>query len=139
MPTKSKRQNALVAPELTGEGPVIPVHIPLVMEEREELAAILNKPVFIKAWKNAELQRPPVFLTLADQSGPDGDNRAAKALCRIQGWDLHKAALLKQTQEVVPRVRVDVREFPDSGSLESDVARTLPKTPAKPIHPKSLK
>lgn len=139
MPTKSKRQNALVAPELIGEGPVIPVHVPFTMEERDELSAILSKPVFVKAWRNAEAQRPPVFLPTSEQIGRKGDNHAAKALCRLQGWELHKAALLRQTQEVVPRTRVELTEYPSSGSLEAEVARNLPKPVQKPTQPKSIK
>lgn len=128
MPKKLKRQNARGAPKLTEEKPGVPIYIPLVMEEREELAAILNKPVFIRAWNNAEIHRPPVFLTMADQEGRKGDNRAAKALCRIQGWELHKAALIKQTLEVARKTTVPPEEFPASASLEADIKRKLQST-----------
>lgn len=123
MPKKPKLPKKRVATALTEERPVFPAHVPLVMEDREKLVSILNEPVFIKAWNNAEMMKPPVFPGGPD--GPTADSREAKALARLQGWELHKAALIKQTLEVVPRKAIPTEQFPAAGSLEAEVQQKL--------------
>lgn len=110
------------------ESPVVPGYSMLVMEERDKLSLILNDPVFKKAWRNAEVQRPSAFPSGHETlfEGQFGDNRAAKQLARIQGWELHKAALLKQTIEIVPKKKANSEEYPPQGTLEADVKRSLP-------------
>lgn len=110
---------------MTEEKAAIPVRLPLVMEEREELIKLLNNPVFLKAWNNAELEKPPVFPGGIVPDGPAADSRDAKALARIQGWELHKAALIKQTLEIVPKKAIPTEQFPATGSLEAEVQRNL--------------
>ena len=110
------------------EGPVLPVYTPLIMEERDRLTVILSDPVFIKAWRNAEAYRPSLFPGDPEKhEGQFGDNRAAKQLARVQGWELHKAALIKQGIEVVPRKKAPPEEYPASASLEAQVAKSLTK------------
>lgn len=129
MAKKPKLQNARVATELTEERPKVPAPIPLVMEERDELTAILNNPVFIKAWRNAELFRPSPFPHATEHfEGEYGDNRASKQLARIQGWEMHKAALIKQTVEVAPKPRQLPDEYSDAGSMEAEMKRKLKST-----------
>lgn len=125
MPRKSKLQKPKVATSMTEEKAAIPVRLPLVMEEREELIKLLNNPVFLKAWNNAELEKPPVFPGGIVPDGPAADSRDAKALARIQGWELHKAALIKQTLEIVPKKAIPTEQFPATGSLEAEVQRNL--------------
>lgn len=127
MPAKTKLPKAPVAPVQAEELPGNPVHIPLVMEERDRLAAILKDPVFIKAWNNAEAVKPPIFPASPELfEGPLGDNRAAKALCRIQGWEMHKVALRKQAIEVPQKAAPNTDHYPDSGTLEAEIKKTLP-------------
>lgn len=99
------------------------------MEERDRLSVLLNDPVFIKAWNNAEAVAPPLFPQTADQfDGQFGDANAAKALARKQGWEMHKAALLKQTKEVQQKNPAAQQEYPDSGTLEAEIKSRLPKS-----------
>ena len=127
MPKKTKLPNARVATALIEERPAFPKITKLVMEERDRLIEILNDPVFIKAWNNAEAQKPSVFPLGSEQfEGQFGDNRAAHALHRIQGWELHKAALIKQTLETVPAKKANPEEYPEAGKLENEIARTMP-------------
>lgn len=128
MPSKSKRRNARVAPELIETRPEVPTYAPLQMEERDELAAILRNPVFIKAWMNVECSRPSAFPRMdAKFEGEHGAYHAASALYRIQGWELHKAALIRQSLEVAQKSAAPKDEYSDSGSLEAEVARSLAK------------
>ncbi len=104
----------------------MPVYTQLVMEERERLASILNDPVFVKAWNNAELSKPSCFHgDPAYFDGQFGDNRAAKTLHRIQGWELHKAALIRESVEKVKRSIAPPEEYPDSGTIEAQLQRKL--------------
>ncbi len=136
MAKKTKLPSARIATEprkkprdLIEEKPAVPRFLPLDMDEREKLASFLTDPVFIKAWNNAEMVRPPLFPGLPEHfEGQHGDNRAAKTLCRLQGWEMHKAALIKQTIEPAKKARAAGPEFPESASLEAEVARNLPKT-----------
>lgn len=97
------------------------------MEERDKLISFLNDPVFKKAWRNAELMKPSVFPSNPEHhEGKNGDKRAARVLARIQGWELHKAALIKQSLEIIPRKKANSEEYPASGSLESEIKKHLP-------------
>ena len=110
------------------------------MEERDELTALLNKPVFIKAWTNAELSKPSPFPTSSDKfEGEHGPQHAANQLHRIQGWDLCRAALIRQTHEVKQKPKALTENYPASASLEAEVATSLPKPTFKPVQPKSSK
>jgi hypothetical protein len=124
---KSKATKSRIAPDLTEERPSFPKITRLVMEERDRLIVILNDPVFIKAWNNAEAQKPSAFPLGSEMfEGQFGDNRAAHVLHRIQGWELHKAALIKQTLELIPAKKANPEEYPEAGKLESEIARTMP-------------
>lgn len=133
MPAKTKRPKAQIAPEprkspgeLIEQMPGVPVYLPLDMEERDRLSAILSDPVFVKAWNNARSMKPSAFPSDNEKyEGQWGDNRAAKQLARIQGWELHEAALIKQTREPASKPRSAPAEYPPSGSLEAEVARNL--------------
>lgn len=136
MPAKTTLQKARIATtpqeslkKLIEEIPGIPVFHPLDMEERDKLSSFLADPVFIKAWNNAKLAKPSVFPSMNEHfEGQHGDNRAAKQLARIQGWELFGAALINQTKEPVRKAKAPSPEFPEAGSLEAEVARNLPKS-----------
>lgn len=131
---KSKLQKSRVAPgrgrkkaiKITEESPAVPTYSRLVMEERDRLTAILNDPVFIKAWKNARLSKPSAFAAMPDHfEGQFGDNRAAHRLAQIQGWEMHEAALIRQTIEIVPKPKANPEEYPDTATLEAELLRKL--------------
>jgi hypothetical protein len=130
MPRKSKRPKAKVVPrqvkKLTEERPVAPSFNRLVMEERDRLREILNDPVFIKAWKNAELSKPSAFPPMRDHfEGQFGDARASHRLHQIQGWEMFKAALIRETLEIVPKPKASSEEYPDTATLENEIAKNL--------------
>ena len=134
---KNPRLTVPLAKELTEVRPVPPSYIPLLMEDRDRLTAILNDPVFIKAWTNAELAKPSVFPASSDKfEGEHGPQHAASQLHRIQGWELHRAALIRQAQEVKQRPKAPAESYPATGSLEAEVAARLPKQSPKPTKSK---
>jgi hypothetical protein len=126
MPKKSKLPKEQVAPAEQIENPTPRI---LVMEERDKLAAIFADPVFVRAWHNAEMASPSLFPQSVGQfDGQFGDANAARALARKQGWEMHKAALLRQAKEIVQSKPAAKEEFPDSGTLEAEIKNSLPRT-----------
>lgn len=98
---------------------------PLVLDERIRLQQIFDDPVFRQAWSNAQAVKPSVVpMGLDSALGPQiGNNR----LHQLQGWEMFKVALLRQTQE--PRLPVPkiTDTYPDSGTIEADAKKNLPK------------
>lgn len=126
MPKKTKRPNAEVVLQLTEEKAEPRVFLPLVMEEREKLRTILADPVFVKAWNNAEVTKPSAFHIHNEKfEGQFGPIAACNALHKIQGWELHKAALVKQTLEPIPQQKRKMEEFPDAGTIEAETKKLL--------------
>lgn len=82
-------------------GPSKPAEMPLSVEERIELKGIFSNPVFVKAFNNARLCKPPVYVGgLATQFG---GQIATIQIARIQGWEAFEAAMFLQTQDKLPK------------------------------------
>lgn len=103
----------------------VPVR-PLVYEERIRLQQILNDPVFQKAWQNAQACRPSVVpLGLDTALGQQiGNNR----LHQIQGWDMFRAALLRQILEPAPAKPKLSDNYPDAGTREAELKSKMTVT-----------
>jgi hypothetical protein len=71
--------------------------VSLLNEERVKLTALLNDPVFVKAWNNAEMFKPSAFPGGLDTAL--GSVIASNRLSQLQGWEMFKAALLRQVEE----------------------------------------
>lgn len=92
-------------------GPSKLAEMPLSVEERIELKGIFSNPVFIKAFNNAKLFRPPVVVPgLATQFG---GQIATIQLARIQGWEMFEAAMFLQTQDKPPKLGPIEENFAD--------------------------
>lgn len=89
----------------------LPVLEQLVLEERVALAALLNNTAFQKAWNNAMLCRPSLY--------PEGLNTAlggtvaSNRLHELRGWELFKAALIRQAQDPKLDRRTPEETYPD--------------------------
>lgn len=96
---------------------------PLVFEQRIRLSAIFNDPVFRQAWNNAMASRPNLFPQgLSAEHGQQvGNNR----LHQLQGWEMFKAALLREATERKPVAPKITDTYPDSGTIEAEAKRNL--------------
>jgi hypothetical protein len=90
----------------------IPAFRQLELPEREKLSKLLNDPVFIQAWKNAECKRPSAFPGKTDTEL--GGVIATNRLHQIQGWEMFKAALLIQLLDPKIKPTKLVESYPDS-------------------------
>lgn len=106
---------------------------PLVYEERKHLLSLLDDPIFVRAWQNAELMRPPIFTaSKEEQYFPQA---CSHRLHQLQGWEMFKTALISQTEE--PKLKPDkpVERFPDAGTLEAEIQSRLHKPALQPLSP----
>jgi hypothetical protein len=90
----------------------IPAFRQLEYPERQKLLGMLNDPVFIQAWQNAEGSKPNAFPAGTD--GELGGVIANNRLHQIQGWEMFKAALLKQVIDPRPPREQPKETYPDS-------------------------
>jgi hypothetical protein len=121
MPNK-KPKKARVAPaqraqDHAREEPIIHRFVPLVMEERDRLTAILSDPAFIKAWRNAKALRPSPFR--GNFSAEHGQLAACNKLHEIRGFEAFQAALLAQAEEPKPKNERVAESFPNAGNLDN--------------------
>lgn len=103
--------------------PEIPFLVPLGVEQRVALRAILNNPVFVAAWQNAEMAKPSCFVDRLNDEG--GERVGNNKLHQIQGWEMHKAALLRQLDEPRQPKKPVQENFPDSGTYEAEMASRM--------------
>lgn len=115
------------SPSLPGLG--VPRKVDFTPEQRAHLRQILNDPIFLLAWYNAEVSRPSAFIAGLD--GQFGLQIGNNALHCEKGWDLHKAALLRETEEMRPAAPSMAETYPDEGTLEADMAARIAKTKTK--------
>ena len=110
------RPKKITAPLITESGPKIASETPLIQQEREELTAIFNNPVFVKAWGNIQTKKPSVYYGTAVQIAQfptAGTNR----LFEIRGWEAALNALLLQAQPPPPSKPALEPTYPNSGVL----------------------
>jgi hypothetical protein len=92
-------------------GPTKPAAIPLTLEERTELKSLLGSAVYRKAFTNARLFRPSVFIDgLNTALGPQ---IALGRLRQLQGWEMFEAALVLQTQDPKQKAEPIMETWPD--------------------------
>lgn len=120
MPKSKKPPYPVVAQP---DGPTRPQATPLNYEERVHLSKLLSDPIFVMAWKNAELGKPPFFTASKEEAYYE--QSCAQRLHQLQGWELFKAALLKQVDDPKPKPERLTESFPDSGTLEAEVKKRL--------------
>lgn len=99
--------------------------VPLVYEQRIRLQEIFNDPVFVQAWANTNLCKPSAIP--AGLEGPLGVQIGNNRLHQIQGWELFRAALMRQAEEVIPTKPKPVDNFPDAGTIEADMQQRMKK------------
>ncbi len=99
--------------------------IPLVLEERARLIALLNDPIMQKALANAALVKPPSSFAgsgvqvSAVPSAELAMLMANNRLHQIQGWETFETALFAQTLDPKsPRAQVE-ENYPDSANENS--------------------
>jgi hypothetical protein len=98
-------------PRIPPEGLREPTENPLSIEERTELKEIFRNPVFVKAFENAKLCKPPSFV--AGMGTALAPQISMVALSRIQGCDMFSDALLVQTKDKIPKREALVENYAD--------------------------
>lgn len=96
-------------PSLTAPPP------PLTTEERQQLRAMFDSPVFRRALELARQSAPALFHQGGEFAGEHGVQNAANRLFQLQGWALFRAALLMQSADPSPKRSVPHESFPDAG------------------------
>ena len=124
MPKKPRKtKSPKVAVTLHAAKPEKPSLHRFTPEQRAELSRLFNHPLFQVAWNNAEMARPSLFPRgLNDQNGERLGNNT---LHTLQGWEMHKIALLHQLDEPRPPTQRHEETFPEGGTIEADMARRL--------------
>lgn len=112
------------------QGTERPKLVPIPYEERVHLLSLFNDPVFVKAWRNAQLSRPALFTASKDEAY--FPQACAHRLHQLQGWEMFQVALLRQTDDPKPAQPKLTENFPDAGTLEADIKRNLPSSITKP-------
>lgn len=137
MPKSKKVANAQVTPAVVREQPksspplpptvvqglIVPVRVEFTTDQRARLRQILNDPILVLAWNNAEMSRPSAFAAGLD--GQFGLQIGNNALHCQKGWDAHKAALLRETVERKPSGTAPQETYPDEATMEAEMARQL--------------
>jgi hypothetical protein len=75
--------------------------IPLSFDDRTALRAMFASPAFKRAWHNAQLSQPSCLIgvNLDTALGP---MVASHQIHRQQGWEMFKAAILRQCDDPTP-------------------------------------
>ena len=123
MPKPRKKKSPKVAVTLHAAKPEKPSLHRFTPEQRSELSRLLNHPLFVIAWQNAEMARPSLFPRGLNDA--NGERLGNNTLHTLQGWEMHKIALLHQTDEPRPAMERAQETFPDAGTLEADMARRI--------------
>jgi hypothetical protein len=110
----SEPNSIMGAPEFI-RGPVLN---DLSLEERQELAQLVDTPVFRKAWGNVLLSKPSVFnfAGSAAQGSEQAREGAVNKLYEVRGWELFRGAFIRQFEPELKREPVFMEEwtYPDS-------------------------
>jgi hypothetical protein len=138
-------------PEIMDDRPLRPKVSALTFEERNTLSSILSNPVFVKAWRNAQLHKPSAFIPSVILNAEFGPQSGTHRLHEIRGWEMFQAALVKQIEEPKPKQEKPMENFPNEGTLEHETLKRMstkptPRqvpgvpvvvTPSSPSNPKS--
>lgn len=102
----------------------------LSFEQRVRLRQIFEDPVFVQAWQNAQACRPSVIPQGLDTAlGLQiGNNR----LHQIQGWELFRTALIRESMDPLPTPPRARDDFPDSGTLEAEIQAKINRQQKSP-------
>jgi hypothetical protein len=114
--TNKKSKNATISESnlsIEQLRPSIPKITQLDYEQRKRLVDILNDPVFVLAWNNAQLSRPSVHLKGLDTAL--GMQLASHRLHELRGWEYFSAAIMKQVNDPVTSYKQLQETYPDSG------------------------
>lgn len=94
--------------KITENPPILQDATPLTGDERRQLIAMLNSPVFIKTWGLINLCRPNIF-PAEGYNTQMGLQSGFARLHEMRGWELFKRALILQSMEpATPRREVPV-------------------------------
>ncbi len=115
---------------LGNEEPEIRTVVPLTWEERTRLRELFADPVFRKAWNNAQAAKPSVLA--AGLEGPTGLQIGNNRLHQLQGWEMFRAALLREQLERKPAPARASDSFPDAGTMEAEAKRQIESQKKKP-------
>ncbi len=92
-------------------------------QQRAELYRIFHLPLFMLAWQNAEMARPSLFPRGLNDN--NGEKLGNNTLHTLQGWEMHKIALMHQLDEPRPPVARLEESYPDAGTLEAEMAKRI--------------
>lgn len=106
MPRKKKPEHSFEPPTL------FPLyrHVPLNLQEREELRAFMATPTFQKTLRNAYLLAPSS--SVINQSGWNEHSAqvSINRLHQLQGWQMFQAAFFGQAEEKIKVERKPIEE-----------------------------
>lgn len=89
----------------------------LSLEERSALRVIFKTPAFVKAWNNAKLAKPGVFIGGLNEKR--GKKIANNRLHEIRGWEMFEAALQRQILDPVLKKPAAPDDYPDAGLVDA--------------------
>ncbi len=104
---------------------------PLSLDDRIALRNMFASSAFKRAWHNA-LACQPSCLPPGDLNGPQGGTIANNRIHQQQGWEMFKAALVRQCDDPIVKAGPAEESYPDSGAVVGEIA----KKPVLPAYPK---
>jgi hypothetical protein len=102
----------------------------LSVDEKKFIREILTNPVFIKALRIADCQKPSSFHSgcLTDNVSPEHASLASVIkLSEIRGWELHLASMYLLMAPVIQRRQEVSEQFANEGRLDTEPATVTAK------------
>ncbi len=98
---------------------------PLDFDDRVALRALFASTAFKRAWHNASLAQPSC-LPGTNMDSERGPAIAINQIHRQQGWEMFKAALLRQCEDPTPPKTAAEDKYSDAGAEIVDPLKVAP-------------
>ncbi len=109
---------------------------PLSFDDRTALRTMFASPAFKRAWHNAQLSQPSCMPGVGALDDPSrGPHIANNQMHRQQGWEMFKAALLRQCDDPMPPKVAAEDKYSDAGTEIVDPLKVAPPRLAFPVPP----
>lgn len=108
-----RKKQPPATPAIAKARPQKPQIVPLELKDRTRLMALLDDPIFQKAWTNAQMSKPSPFA--GGLNTALGDRIATNRLHELRGWMMFEAALLRQCEDPKVGRKTPEDNYPDSG------------------------